>query len=235
MRLAQIEIASLDPAKTQDSFAMLGCKLDLIKKHINFTLAHQWQGRNYTSVEKDISIRHQKKQFPVYLIETNAAGHHVVDVLNTVYKLPIIPVATVATMEHPNLHPNSMDKVETARWAMQYKVDPETGENRINFPDPKIYPQFHEPIRQIENYESIITKTGKESFSAPQGDHDDYVSCFLLICWWARKRYFGLKSSDYSVINKKYEPRTKLSQFGNVGSIIPHNSQSVRRQVYFPR
>lgn len=229
--MSQIELIAFDPARTQDSFAALGAQLDLAKKHINYDLAKQWKGRDYTQVEKDISTRHQKHPVPLYLVETNAAGHHVVDVLSTVYKLPIIPVATVAKLQHPNLHPNTMDKVETVRWAMQYKKD-EAGVSRINFPDPVKYPIFQEVIRQIENYESHITKTGKESFSAPEGEHDDFVSCFLLICWYARKRYFGLKRSSYAILNKKYNPTPQRSEFT---SSIPFGSTLVRSHVYLPR
>ncbi len=231
MRELGIEIAALDPARTQDSFAILGAQLDFMKKRINFNLAHQWTGRNYTLIEKEIAEKHIRNPIPIYLIETNASGHHVVDVLNTVYKLPIIPVATVSKMEHPTRHPNSMDKVETVRWAMQHKIDPETGEHRINFPDPKVYPQWQEPIRQIENYESHITKTGKESFAAPEGEHDDFVSCFLLICWYARKMYFGINTSSYEIATKKYEPRTR---FGDLPSNIPANAELTRKHVYFP-
>lgn len=219
------EVCSFDPAKTQDGFGALGAKLELQKQDIIFFLAKQWRGRNYTNVEKDIGTVHAKRPFDAYLVETNSAGHHVVDVLRTVYNVPIIPVATTPKMEHPSKHPNSMDKVETVRWAMQYKQ-----EGHIKFPDPKVYPIFNEVIRQIENYESHITKTGKESFSAPEGDHDDFVSCFLLICWYARKRFFGVQRSTYTSMSKKFNYNNK----DDIPSSLTRNQILVRRNVVYP-
>lgn len=49
-------------------------------------------------------------------------------------------------------------------------------------------PNNAELIKQLSMYERTLTKTGKQQFNAPTGEHDDYCISLMLALEGVRKR-----------------------------------------------
>lgn len=219
-------IASLDPGRSKNSFAFLGGTVT--NEKIILSLAKRWKGslkQNYVAIEKEIAERHQKKPFDVYVIETNHSGHHVIDVLKSVYGLPIVPVNTVGKLKDQNAHPFSQEKRDMMYYILHLKA-----EGKLEAPPENTSPEWAEFHRQVQNYQMILNKrTGSETFTSPD-DNDDYVSALINFCWYARQRYLKVRRSNYRTINK----RMSRDASDIYGTGLTDSQELVSRTIIFP-
>lgn len=176
-----VKIAAIDSGREHDSTALLGGEWNGFRFVIN--IAKRWTKISFVTIEHEIADRHAVKPFSKYIVEKNNQGTHVIDSLKKIYKLPIVPVTTVNNLKDPKNHPESMDKNDTVKWGVDA-----IEKGLIVFANIGNNPELQEASRQITIYESSRTKTGKVTYSAPSGDHDDYTMTFLMLCWYIRNK-----------------------------------------------
>ena len=174
-------IAGIDPGMQKDSFALVIIETEDGK--IKVKLAYSWRGKSYLEVEKKIAKLHDTSPCDYYIVEQNNVGIHVIESLRHNHDIPnIVPVTTSKDLKEPGKKPNTMDKNEMTRWTL---TQIEKGE--LVFPSLSTSKHISELKRQLSIFEEQRTSTGSVRYSAPNGEHDDYVMALMLACWWAEK------------------------------------------------
>lgn len=165
----------------KDSFALVIIEAESNK--IKVKAAYSWRGKSYLEVEKKIAELHNTNSCDYYIVEQNNVGIHVIQSLRQNHDIPnIVPVTTSKDLREPDKKPNTMDKNEMTRWIL---TQIEKGE--LVFPSLSTSKHITELKRQLSIFEEQRTSTGSVRYSAPNGEHDDYVMALMLACWHAQK------------------------------------------------
>lgn len=174
-------IVGIDPGMQKDSFAIVIIETDDEKIKVKAT--YSWRGKSYLEVEKKIAELHNSNPCDYYVVEQNNTGTHVIQNLRQLHNIPnIIPVFTSKDIKEPGKHPHTMDKNEMVRWMLTKKEKKE-----LEFPPITASKHMQELRRQMSNFGEQKTRTGSMKYTAPNGEHDDYVMALMLACWWAEK------------------------------------------------
>lgn len=222
-----IRLASLDPGRNKNSFAFLGGSVNEKNESIVLFLAKRWKGslqQNYVKIEKEIADRHKLKPFDEYIVETNNTGIHVIDVLKTIHRLPIIPVTTVGKLKDQNKHPFSQEKKDMMYWILHMKA-----EGKIEIPPPSTSSEWAECHRQLSNYQMIMSKAGNETFTSPD-DNDDYVSALINLSWRIRQKFLKIQRSSYRTISRRFTG----NQEDIYGTGLRDGDVLVSKSIFYP-
>jgi ferredoxin len=152
-------VAGVDWGKQHDytciSIGCVTCRCEVVRDRFNQI--------DYT-VQRDRLRALYEKWRPAYILaEANAMGDPIIDVLQR-ERLPVLPFQTTATTKPPLIE-NLALTFERGEWQFQ--------------PDP-IW------TAELEAYERKVSPTtGRSSYSAPEGIHDDTIICRSLMIWQA--------------------------------------------------
>jgi len=183
-----VKILSGDPGKIRDSFFIVGTEIKNNKLYVK--LAIRRLGKAYKAVCTEFAKLSKKYNFDFNLIEANNTGQFVIEELNTVHHLNVIPVTTTANLksEDKKRDVTVMDKNENVKWLLNMK-----SEHRIIFPESGSE-DMEELKRQISIFSEHITEAGSVSYYAPGTEHDDGVMALLINCQKA-KQYLRVGNS----------------------------------------
>ena len=164
-------IISLDPARTNDGFAIVG--VDFENGIIKIGFVTQFTNQRFGIVARYIKELCSKRNPDLLLLEKNGLGKGVEKLFREKYGIVTIPVYTVGKIVHsPTI--NSMDKNSTIVWLAEMFDD-----HRILFPE-KMSISMHELFKQVKSIKGNNTLVGNISYKAERGRHDDLFSSLLL-------------------------------------------------------
>lgn len=162
-------VAGVDWGKQQDYTAIsIGCAT------CHQELAHdRFNQIDYTVQRDRLRALWERWQPASILAEANAMGDPIIDVLQR-EGLPVVPFQTTASTKPPLIE-NLALAFERGEW--QFQAD-------------SIW------TAELEAYErKVSTVTGRSSYSAPEGVHDDTVMARALMVWQAMQR--GMSNDEF--------------------------------------
>lgn len=152
-------VAGVDWGKQHDytciSIGCVTCKCEVARDRFNQI--------DYTVQRDKLRVLYERWRPAYILAEANAMGDPIIDVLQR-ERLPVLPFQTTSSTKPPLIE-NLALAFERGDWQFQ-----------------------HDAIwtAEIEAYErKVSTVTGRSSYSAPEGIHDDTVICRALMVWQA--------------------------------------------------
>jgi len=185
-----VRVATYDPGRIRDRFAMLGG--DITPKKIQILNAKEWKKTNFTVAEDEIAEINRKKPFDYHICESNNQGWHVIDNLRTLKNIPVRPVNTSNNLTAKTARlGKSLDKnkmVEWIEWARLEKI--------IEFPSGKWTAGITELNRQLNRFVMKKTNTGYRYEAAEEDDHDDLVMALVIMCHFARMKILKLDNTE---------------------------------------
>ncbi len=203
-------VMGVDLAKQQDFTAIIvmdgrGRVADILR----------WTGISWpVQKEKILNISNHWKSMIV--LDSAAMGSVLEDELRSAGAF-VIGVAT-------NAASIKQDLIQNLQVAIEYK--------RISFPDPNsewALPLSKELLKEMRQYSISVTKTGKVSYSAPGGTHDDLVIALALANFGKRR---GMCGASISVPSFEFSKPGDVTMEKQINRLPNSHMRSFRGKVF---
>ena len=225
-----LKLSAYDPARTRDAFGMLGANVDEHK--IRLTKAKEWFHTDSTDVAQEIAQINEEAKFDIHLCESNNQGYFVMDNLKRYHRIYCQPVHNVKEIKDKEKlkYGKSMPKNVTVEW-----VEWARREGIIEMPERDTWTDGMIRLnRQLQNYVSFTTKSGTSYGAATEKDHDDLISCLLIICYYARKHILKIGYHDVTAFgihkSKVFQQIANMNK-SNKDITADHTEQMIKKQM----
>ena len=185
-----VRVATYDPGRLRDRFAMLGAEIS--RTEIKILIAKEWKKTDFTVAAAEIAAINKDHKFNYHIVEANNQGVAVIDLLKRYHHMSIIPVTTTKHLVDPvkiRLG-KAMDKNTTVEW-----VEWARNEGIVIMPKGKWSAGIKELNKQLARFVGKNTGSGMKYEAADVDDHDDLVMALVIMCHFARRKILGLTST----------------------------------------
>ena len=182
-----MRLMPLDPGRIRDAFG--GLVATVTSDRIMIEAAKEWFRKDSTTVIGEIATIVKKNGIDRVICESNNQGHPIIDMLRRLHHIYPVPVNTTKELKDKKKlkSVNSMGKNVTVEW-----VEWANREGIILMPRKPWSQGIRRLDAQMSRYIRKTTETGTKYGAAEDDDHDDLVSCLLLLSHYARLKLLRL-------------------------------------------